>query len=76
MANPKNIENMVAMTDDDMNHISLYMAIQMIRSKEFRENIKEMYERLPLLLMKKNAKTDEEREYINSIELEIKNKII
>lgn len=74
MANPKNIENMVAMTDDDMNHISLYLAIQMIRSKEFRENIKEMYERLPLLLMKKIAKTDEEREYINSIELEIKNK--
>ena len=74
MANLKNIENIIAMTDDDMNHISLYMAIQMIRSKEFRENIKEMYERLPLLLMKKNAKTDEGREYINSIELEIKNK--
>ena len=37
MANPKNIENIVTMTDDDMNHISLYLAIQMIRSKEFRE---------------------------------------
>lgn len=32
----------------------------------------EMYERVSLLLMKKNAKTDKEREYINSIELEIK----
>lgn len=37
MANSKNIENIVTMTDDDMNHISLYLAIQMIRSKEFRE---------------------------------------
>lgn len=33
-----------------------------------------MYERLPLLLMKKIAKTDEEREHINSIDLEIKKK--
>ncbi len=74
MANPEKLDNLLVMTEDDMNHISLYLAIQMIRSKEFRESIKEMYEGLPLLLMKKIAKTDEEREFLDSIELKIKNK--
>ena len=40
--------------------------------KEFRENIKEMYEKLPLFLMKKWGKA-EERKLTDSIKLEIKN---
>lgn len=61
-----------------MNYISMYLAIQMIRAKEFREEIKEMYERmherLTLLIRKKTVKPSEQPEYLNSIKLEIKNK--
>lgn len=63
---------MLVSSEDDMNYISLYLAPQAIRSKEFRGNIKEMYEKLPLFLMRKWGKA-EERKLADSIKLEIKN---
>lgn len=72
MANPKKLNTLSVLTDDEMNYISLYLATQMIRSKEFRENVKEIYERMPLFLMKKRGGI-KERELADSIKLQIKN---
>lgn len=73
MANPQKLHEINIFSDQEMNYLSLYMATQVLRSKEFRESMTEIYERLPLLLMKKKAKTDEEREFLNNLELKIKN---
>lgn len=72
MANPNMMDELLVLSEDDMNYISLYLATQAIRSKEFRENIKEMYEKLPLFFMRKWGKA-EERKLADSIKLEIKN---
>ena len=74
MSNPKRLNIVQVLTDAEMDHISLYLAIQFLRSKEFRESMTELYERLPVLLMKKFAKTQEDREFADGIELKIKNK--
>lgn len=73
MCNPQKINLIEVLTNDEMNFLSLYMATQFVRSKEFRESITEMYEQLPLLLMKKMAKTQEDKEVLELIELKVKN---
>lgn len=73
MGNPKYLEQINVLDNVEMDFISLYLAIQMMRTKEMRESISEMYERLPLLLMKKKAKTKEEKELLDSVKLELKN---
>lgn len=72
MCNPQKIDTVPVLTDMDMNCLSIYMATQVVRSKEFRESMTEMYERLPLLLMKKMAKTQEEKSGIDLIQLKVK----
>lgn len=74
LCNPQKMESMVVIDDSTRAFLSLYLAIQIIRAKEFRESVIEMYERLPILLMKKMAKTKEEKEALDSIELKVKNK--
>lgn len=77
MANPQNIEKFEVLDDNDLNLLALYITIQMVRSKEFRNYLVEMNERLPLLLMKKLAmqkKDDELLEYLNNVQLKIPNK--
>lgn len=73
MINPvKRLETNI-LNDDQMNKISMYLAIQQVRSKEFRQTIVETYEKLPLVLMKKMAKSDEEREFLEGIKIELAN---
>jgi hypothetical protein len=72
MCNPQKIDSVSVLTDMEMNYLSLYMATQVVRSKEFRESMSEIHERRPLLLMKKRAKAQEEKNAIDSIELKIK----
>ena len=74
MCNPKKMKDMIVIDDSTRAFLSLYLAIQIIRAKEFRESVVEMYERLPILLMKKMAKTKEEKEALDGIELKVKNK--
>ena len=73
MSNPQILNSIEVLSAKNMNYISLFLAIQVMRSKEFRESITELYERLPMLLMKKFAKTQEEKDYAKSLELKIKN---
>ena len=73
MSNPNNINSMVVLDELDMNLISLYLAVQVMRGKEFRERMVEIYERLPGLLMKKLAKTPEEQVLADSFVVKIKN---
>ena len=70
MANPVRLLEMEILNDEQMDKISLYLALQQVRTKEFRQVIIETYERMPLLLMKKMAKSEEERELLNNIRLE------
>lgn len=72
MCNPQKVDTVSVLTDMEMNYLSLYMTTQVVRSKEFRESMTEMYERLPLFVMKKMAKTKEEKNVIDSIKLKIK----
>lgn len=53
MANPVRLLEMEILNDEQMDKISLYLALQQVRTKEFRQVIIETYERMPLLLMKK-----------------------
>lgn len=70
MANPVRLLEMEILNDEQIDKISLYLALQQVRTKEFRQVIIETYERMPLLLMKKMAKSEEERELLNNIRLE------
>lgn len=72
MCNPQNIDSVQVLSDAEMNYLSIYLATQFVRSKEFRESITEMHERLPLLLMKKMAKTQEDINLLESIELKVR----
>ena len=74
MCDPSKLNLMDVLSENDMAHIALYMSMQVLRSKEFRESMVELYERAPLLLMKKMAKTDEEKKMLDSFELKVKNK--
>lgn len=77
MSNPKKLNTIEALSEKDMNYLSLYISIQLIRSKEFRKHIVEMNEKIPLLLMKKMAlqkKDSQQLEILNSIKLKVKNK--
>lgn len=73
MTNPNILKSVDVLSEEDMNYISLFLAIQSMRSKEFREQITELYERLPKLLMKKFAKTQEERNFADLFNFKIKN---
>lgn len=73
MSNPQILNSIEVLNEENMDYISSFLAIQVMRSKEFRESITELYERLPLQLIKKFAKTKEEREFADSVELKIKN---
>lgn len=73
MYTPAHIESVPVLTEMEMSCLSLYMAIQVIRTKEFRESITELYERLPLLLMNKLASTQEEKNAVDSITIRIPN---
>lgn len=59
MANAESLGKMQILSDDNMDYLSLYLAIQLVRSKEFREQITELYERVPLLLADKFMKNDD-----------------
>ena len=72
MCNPQKINSVSVLTEIEMDHLSMYIAIQVMRSKEFRECMTELYEQLPLLLMKKMAKTQEEKDVLKTIELKVK----
>lgn len=77
MSNPEKLNTIEALSEKDMNYLSLYISIQLIRSKEFRKHIVEMNEKIPLLLMKKMAlqkKDSQQLEILNSIKLKVKNK--
>ncbi len=71
MCNPQKLNSVSVLTDMEMDYLSMYIAIQVVRSKEFRERMTEMYEGVPLLLMKKMVKTQEEKNAIDSVELKI-----
>lgn len=70
MFNPDKRLQIEILNDDQMNKISMYLAIQQVRSKEFRQTIVETYEKLPLLMMKKMAKSKEERDLLKNIKIE------
>lgn len=72
ICNPQKLNTIEILNQSDISCLSLYIALQVMRAKEFRENIAELYERIPLLLMKKFAKTEEEKEQINAIRAEIR----
>lgn len=72
MCNPGKINTVSVLTDSELDCLSLYFAMQVVRSKEFRESITEINERLPLLLMKKAVKSQKVKRYLESIELKIK----
>lgn len=74
MCNPQQLKSISVIDDYSRASLSIYVALQVIRAKEFRESVIEMYERLPLLLMKKMAKTQEDKEALDTIELKVKNK--
>lgn len=74
MCNHQNINNVLVIDDSIRVFLSIYLALQIIRTKEFRENVIELYERLPMLLMKKMVKTKEEKEALDTFELKVKNK--
>lgn len=70
MCNPKCINHIL--NEKEMDDLSLYVAIQLLRTKEFREAMSEMYTKLPLHIMKKMTKSDEEKRYLDTIELKFK----
>lgn len=77
MANPQNIEKIEALDDNDLCFLSLYITLQMVRSKEFRKYLVELNERVPLLLMKKSAIRNNDEgmwEYLNNVKLKLPNK--
>lgn len=74
LCDPSKLNSIDVLAENDIAHIALYMSMQVLRSKEFRESTVELYERAPLLLMKKIAKTDEEKKMLDSLELKVKNK--
>ena len=77
MSNPKKLNTIEALSEKNMDYLSLYISIQLIRSKEFRNYIVEMNEKIPLLLMKKMAlqkKDSQQLKFLNSIKLKVKNK--
>lgn len=77
MTNPQKLEIVDVVQDTDLDYLSLYMATQFVRSKEFRNYLVELNERLPLLLMKKMASQKKDTEllqYLDQIKLKIPNK--
>lgn len=59
MSNPASLDKIQVLNENNMNYLSLYLAIQLVRTKEFREQITELYERLPLLLAEKFVKNSD-----------------
>lgn len=75
MSNPAKIKEIEVLDEFNMDCLALYLAVQTVRTKEFREHIVEVNERLPKLLMLKKAIHDgntEFQEYLDSIEFKIK----
>lgn len=64
-------------SEKNLDYLSLYISLQIIRSKEFRNYIIEMNERVPVLLAKKMAlqkKDYEQLEFLENIKMKVKNK--
>lgn len=73
MCNPLRLDQLPVLTEKEMNDPSLYIAIQILRTKEFREAMSELYTKMPIHIMKKMAKSEEEKRLSDSFELEFKN---
>ena len=50
--------------------------MQCKRSKEYRQFIIEHYEKLPMLIYKKMAKTKEEKQLLEGVKLELRDEVI
>ena len=77
MTNPEKLNSIEVLSEKNLDFLSLYISIQLIRSKEFRKHIVEIYEREPLLMMKKMAlqkKDYEQLKALENISLKLKNK--
>ncbi|MDY2595827.1 MAG: DUF4238 domain-containing protein [Oliverpabstia sp.] len=77
MSNPSTLTVQEVLDDLELNSLALYMAIQIVRSKEFRNYIVEMNERFPLLMAKKIAQQNQDKElleFLDTIKLQVKNK--
>lgn len=55
MTNPAKLNVTEVISEKNLDYLSLYISLQIIRSKEFRNYIIEMNERVPVLLAKKMA---------------------
>lgn len=73
MCNPARLGQLPVLSEREMDDLSLYISIQILRTKEFREAMSEIYTKLPMHLMKKMAKTEKEKRLYDSFELEFKN---
>lgn len=77
MVNPQKIETIEVLGENDLNNLALYIAIQIVRSKEFRNFLVEMNERVPLLLMTKAAMQHKDKsklEQLIDVQLKIPSK--
>ena len=71
MYTPSHIESIPVLTETEINYLSLYMALQVIRTKEFRESLTELYERLPQLLIRKLTKPQEDHFALDSFNIKV-----
>ena len=77
MSNPAKLNVTEVISEKNLDYLSLYISLQIIRSKEFRNYIIEMNERVPVLLAKKMAlqkKDYEQLEFLENIKMKVKNK--
>lgn len=77
MTNPVKLKTVEAISEKNLNYLSLYISLQMIRSKEFRNRIIEINERVPLLLMRKMAlqkKDYKQLDFLKNVKMKVKNK--
>jgi hypothetical protein len=52
--------------------IAYYLALQFIRTKEFREKLVQIYEKGASLLMRKNLSKEVDKDFLDNVELKLK----
>ncbi|MGM7683194.1 DUF4238 domain-containing protein [Cytobacillus sp. Hm23] len=58
--------------DEDKVTIAYYLALQFVRTKEYREKIIQMYEKGTKLLLRKGLKDEIDSEFLDSLEIKLK----
>ena len=72
MSNPNNLENIIAIIDSDRPMIAYYLAIQFVRTKEFKTQLIQLTEKGTELIAKKQLKDKVSNDFIENLEINVK----